>query len=672
METMQETLPTFFGLSPVVTGWILFLAGVGFFLHTLYRRALLLKAGERDPRFHAPWTRIKGLLTYGFFQARQPRYLLSGILHLAIFWGFLVLALSSLDLVSRSLGLPFLRPLLGGPLGRYYTPLKDLFEFLVLAAALTAILYRAVARPERYRGSHTGEAYLVLSLIASLMITDILFEQSGLLLYPGPHTARRALFPAGLPITVLEAIRGTAFWVHLLIFFGFLNLLPLSKHFHILTALPNIAFRKLGKGSLKPARWGVEDLETLETLGVARLEDFSWKHLLDLMTCTECGRCSDNCPANAVGRPLSPKLLTLKLREHAYDRYPVFAKALPPDEENGEGSLVGKVLSRDEIWSCTTCGACEEECPVFIQYIDKIVDLRRHLIETAQGPRPFNQVFMHLEKTGNPFGKPPSKRTEWLAELQGVPVRILDEGDSVDVLFYVDSYGSYDPRVHAVTRAIATGLHRAGIDFGILGPRERDSGHQPRRMGEEGLFQVLLEGNREILGGLTFREIVTTDPHAYNTLKNDYPGGLKVRHYTEFFRDCLIEGSLGPMRQAGESEVYTFHDPCYLGRHNGIYEAPRELLGAVPGLRYVEMERSRDRSFCCGGADIILWHEIPETMRMAQRRLDMVRKAGANVVVTACPFCLIHLEDAIKTAGLEGDLRAVDLMELLQSYLEES
>ncbi len=296
--------------------------------------------------------------------------------------------------------------------------------------------------------------------------------------------------------------------------------------------------------------------------------------------------------------------------------------------------------------------------------------MRRHLIETAQNPKTFNQVLMHVEKTGNPFGKPAAKRAEWIKELEETPVKILRQGDEVDVLFFVDSYGSYDPAAQAIVSDIVTAFHMAGIGFGILGPLEKDSGHQVRRMGEEGLFQLLLEENMETLNEIRFNKIVTTDPHAYNTLKNDYPISAQVVHYTEFFSTLIENRKLNPLKQLDPKDIYTYHDPCYLGRHNGIYDPPRKLLRAIPGLNLVEMKRSRDRSFCCGGGDVILWHEIEqEEMRMAEKRIQMAREAGANVIVTACPFCYIHFEDAIKTGGLEDEINVIDLMRLLVSAL---
>jgi Fe-S oxidoreductase len=372
-------------------------------------------------------------------------------------------------------------------------------------------------------------------------------------------------------------------------------------------------------------------------------------------------------------------MLTIKLRDHAYERYPLFARKGPKgsnrkgmkDPEEAE-PLVGSVIRLEEIWSCTTCGACEEECPVFIEYIDKIVDMRRHLIESAENPKGFNSVLMHVEKTGNPFGKPSAKRGDWAKEVSGPPIRVLKPGEKVDVLYFVDGYGSYDPRVQSVARAISRGLRAAGVDFGILGPLERDSGHQVRRLGEEGLFQVLMEENRETLTRIRFNRIVTTDPHALNCLKKDYGLGETVRHYTQYFCSLLESGRIKPGAPPPEVRKVTYHDPCYLGRHNGVYDEPRKILEHIPGIERVEMKRSRDRSFCCGGGDVGLWHEIEgERVRMAARRMEMALETGADTVVTACPFCLIHLEDAIKTQGLERDIRAVDLMEFLMLTMGE-
>ncbi|MBW1782056.1 MAG: (Fe-S)-binding protein [Deltaproteobacteria bacterium] len=665
---------TYLGLPGTVFAWAIFVAGVSLFAYIIYKRSILIRSGQADPRFTSLVKRGWGLFVYAIIQKRQPRYLWAGVIHIMIFWGFVVLGLRSIDLVTQGLNLPVFRPLMQTGFGIFYDSLKDLFELLVLGACLWAVLRRALIRPERYRGSHQFEAYVVLGLIAFLMLTDMFYEGSGLLLDPSgpprwlPASQMASLVLAGSDPKFLSGVHWASYWLHILAFFFFLNFLPLGKHFHIITALPNVFFKRLAKGGIKPARWDVEDIDELESLGVEKVTDFTWKHILDFFTCTECGRCSDNCPAYVIGRPLSPKMLTIKLRDLAYESVPLFGKAKGGESEDHAGDRVEDIVSHDEIWSCTTCGACEKECPVFIEYIDKIIDLRRHLIETAQNPKTFNQVLMHVEKTGNPFGKPAAKRAEWIKELKDTPVKILGPGDEVDVLFFVDSYGSYDPAAQSIVIDMVTAFHMAGIDFGILGPLEKDSGHQVRRMGEEGLFQLLLEENMETLNDIRFNRIVTTDPHAYNTLRNDYPISSQVVHYTEFFSGVVQNGKLTPLKRFDPKDVYTYHDPCYLGRHNGIYDAPRKLLRAIPGLNLVEMKRSRDRSFCCGGGDVILWHEIEqEDMRMAEKRIEMAVAAGANVIVTACPFCYIHFEDAIKTAGLEGDIKVIDLMRLLVS-----
>jgi Fe-S oxidoreductase len=678
MSIPHPAAATYFGVPGYLFAWVISVSGACLFLYIIYKRYLLLRSGKADPRLHSILRRVVDLITYGIIQKRQPRYLWAGVIHILIFWGFVVLGLRSMDLITQGIHIPVLRPVLQGGFGLFYNMLKEIFELMVIGVCIWAFLRRAILRPERYEGSHTFEAYLVLGLISFLMVTDMFFEGS-VLLMTGNETAPAAGLPAARIVAALlagshagslEDIHYLSYWLHILTFFFFLNLLPLSKHFHIITALPNVFLRKLKKGGLKPAQWGVEDLEELEGLGVEKLQDFTWKHILDFYTCTECGRCSDNCPADTIGRPLSPKMLTMKLRDHAYREYPVFGRKSKAGKGDDEPPMVGGIISFDELWSCTTCGACEEECPVFIEYIDKIVDMRRYLIESAQNPTTFNPVLMQVEKTGNPFGKPAAKRAEWLQEMEGIPVRLLRETDRVDVLYFVDSYASYDPTAQAVARAIARGLHLAGVDFGILGPLERDSGHQARRMGEEGLFQLLVEENMETFKGIRFNRIITTDPHAFNAIKKDYPGGFEVFHYTQFFSRMVESGRLRPIRGVEPGDVYTYHDPCYLGRHNGVYEEPRRILRSIPGLNLSEMSRSRDKSFCCGGGDVMLWHEIEqEEVRMASFRLKMAREVGANVVVTACPFCFIHFEDAIKTDGLEKEMRVIDLMELLISTL---
>jgi Fe-S oxidoreductase len=382
---------------------------------------------------------------------------------------------------------------------------------------------------------------------------------------------------------------------------------------------------------------------------------------LDFYSCADCGRCSDQCPSNAIGRPLSPRFLTIKSRDYGFRRYPVFGKP------NDGVPFVGGVLTEDEIWSCTTCGACEAECPLLIEYIDKIVDLRRGLVDEGRVPQSLQRPLKAIESRGNPFGKPARKRGDWASEpefRQTCCVSTVD-GGGVSTVYFVDSVTSFDDRAQAIGRATARILNRAGEDFGILGPAEKDSGHEVRRFGEEMLFLSLRNHNTEAIRHSGARRIVTSDPHAFNALRNDYCGLPPVEHISQFIARQVREGTLQLQPLASRGDVYTYHDPCYLGRHNGVYDEPRAVLDAIPGLRRVEMRRSRDRSFCCGGGGLALFLEPEEDERMGVARVRMAAEAGANVIVTSCPFCMVNVEDAIKVAGMEGKMTAIDLAELV-------
>jgi Fe-S oxidoreductase len=406
-------------------------------------------------------------------------------------------------------------------------------------------------------------------------------------------------------------------------------------------------------------RWGIpdEELDKVEKFGVKEFGDFTWKHVLDFYTCADCGRCADQCPANAVGRPLAPRALSMKARNYAFRKFPVWGQS-----HNGQ-PLIGGLFSEDEIWSCTTCGACEAECPLLIEYIDKIVDLRRGLVDDGKAPQSLHKPLKALESRGNPFGKMEKKRADWA---QGA-VPLVNGAGGVETLYFVDSVTSYDDRIQAIGRATARILGGLQENFAILGAKERDSGHDVRRFGEEMLFMALRDHNTEAIKASGARRIVTADPHAYNALKHDYKDVPPVEHISQVMARAVKTGSL--RLKAVESGVYTYHDPCYLGRHNGVYEDPRDVLDSIPGLQRVEMTRCRDRSFCCGGGGLALFYEPKEQERMGVRRVRMAAEAGASVIVTACPFCMVNVEDAIKVAGMEGQMTAIDLAELVDRQM---
>ncbi|MEJ2718560.1 MAG: (Fe-S)-binding protein, partial [Deltaproteobacteria bacterium] len=477
-----------------------------------------------------------------------------------------------------------------------------------------------------------------------------------------PAASLGAFFMAGADLPTLNQLHIGSYWAHLIILFTFLNYLPISKHFHVITAIPNVFLAKLQKGTIKPVRWDVDDWMDLEECGTGTFRQFTWKHALDFFSCADCGRCSDNCPANAVGRALSPRMITVKARDYAYSNFPIFGSR-PADDE---AVFTGEIVTEPEIWACTTCGACEQECPIFIEYIDKIVDMRRHLVELGNIPLSLQKPMEQIAKKGNAYGGTKAKRAAWTKEIEEFEVRQLKPGDAADFLYFVDSCGSFDPRIQEISRSFARILHHASADFGILGKDETDSGNEIRRLGEEGLFEQVSTKNIEAFLSREFKEIATFDPHAFNTIRNDYPEKFPVAHSSQVIARFLQENKITLKGDYLGDRLVTYHDPCYLGRHNGVYHEPRYVLSRIPGIRLREFERSFSRSFCCSGGGLLIWYENEEeNERMGERRVRMAEEMGAEVIVTSCPFCLINLEDAIKTTGNEGKIEVIDLVELV-------
>ena len=651
------------------------------------RTAPLVRAMP-DLRMNRPLERIAALFKYAIGQYKQPRYRAAGITHIVLFAGFIIISLRSITLVLLGISEGYHLPGLGGDLGTAYNMIKDVAVTAVFVAAAFAIYRRGIVKPVRYAvppkygKDHTKEAVFVLLLICGLLVSDSLFEGTSAAAAKIKGMPHETILPGALPwiaagllaggsLEVLQNIHLGAYFSHELIFFFFLCWLPLGKYFHVITSLPNVFMSKLDKGAVKPVRWGVADekLDDLENFGVTKFEDFTWKHMLDFYTCADCGRCSDQCPANAVGRPLSPRFITIKCRDYAFKHYPLRGGMKISAEP-----LIGDILEEHEIWSCTTCGACEEECPVMIEYIDKIVDLRRSMVDRGMVPQSLQKPLGALEKRGNPYGKMERKRADWIKDKEfaaDCQVKVLGKKASADTLYFVDSVTSFDDRIQLIGRSCARVLKAAGVDFGILGPAEMDSGHEVRRFGEEMLFQELRDRNTEAILKSGVKKIVTADPHAFNAFKKDYSGLPPVEHVSQTIADAIAEGRLRPKPADGDGKVYVYHDPCYLGRHNGLYDPPRKVIDAMESVKRVEMgARCRDRSFCCGGGGLYLFYEPIEEKRMGQVRVEMAAEAGADVIVTACPFCMVNLEDAVKTSGLEGKIEVVDLVELVERKFE--
>ena len=634
---------------------LLVLLALAAFAYSMSRRVRVLLATGPENRFDRIGTRIWKTIEYAFLQKRMFRDLYAGVFHILLFTGFIVLLVRTIALVVEGLVPGFV--LLPGAAGNAYTLAKDVFEVLVLVGVAMAVARRALARPPRL--DLTADAWFILFLIALLISADLLAEGAKIALAPrlaspwSPAVAAIAGALASLPPDRLRALYDAAWWTHLadVLFFG--NYLPYSKHFHIITAVPNVFFLKLDP----MGRLGTPDLEASERFGVSRVEDLSWKSVLDGYTCTECGRCRVVCPTALTGKPLDPKVFIGDLRDAVYEATPQILAAAS-SRGNGDASktrkdLIGGWLTEETIWACTTCGFCTSACPVFIiPAVDKIAELRRHLVlERADFPKEMQTAFRGMETNGNPWGISASSRADWAKDLPVVPMSQA-AGADVEVLFWVGCAGSYEDRAKRVSKAIVEILNAAGVSFAILGTEETCTGDSARRMGNEYLFQVLARQNVETLNGYGVKKIVTNCPHCFNCIKNEYPvlgGKYEVVHATELVERLLEEGRIRFTEEI--RETISYHDACYLGRYNGVYESPRNVLRAIPGLRIEELPRTCERGLCCGAGGGRMWMEEKLGTRINQTRMKEIEEAGTASVGLSCPYCMIMLGNAKEEIG---------------------
>ena len=589
-----------------------------------------------------------------------------GLVHAFIFWGFCVLlptiVIAMIAIVDRHQTFPWL-----GDQG-WYALLVDVFAVLVLCGVLAALFIRHVQRPRRFEGSHLREADVILAWIAGIVTTLLLWHASRIALHLNEYPASWApvsralshLFGGGQ--ATRDAERALV-WAHVALILSFLAYLPYSKHLHIATAAINVWFgRTRARGRLEPLRFDEEDEEKLR-FGAGTIADLTWKEMLDTFSCTECGRCQDACPAFTTGKALSPKLLIMALRDQVFAQGPALLAGATGELE----ALVPGAVTDEVVWDCVTCGACVEACPVSIEHVDHIVDLRRHLtMVDSRFPAEAEPMLRDVERASNPWGRAQSERADWAADLD---VRVLAPGEEPpEFLYWVGCAASFDERARRAAQSTAKLLNAAGVDFAILGPREGCTGDPARRMGNEYVFQAAAEQNVATLSSAGVRKIVTSCPHCFNTLANEYPdfgGQYEVVHHTELLATLLRDGRLD-LGAAGTDRI-TYHDSCYLARHNDVVAAPRELVAAVG--EPIEMQRSGRKTFCCGAGGAHMWME-ERAGAINEERVREAAATGAQTLAVACPYCTVMLDDGVQSTG--AGLRVADVATLLAEALPEN
>ena len=662
----------------------------------LFYLSRLVRAGRADPDRLSHWGRRAEVeLAEVGGQKRLLNWTVPGLAHAFTFWGFSVLILTIIeaygDLFSPTFHIPAIgtSPVLGF--------IEDFFIVAVLAALVVFSTIRLVNSPKRvdrksrFYGSHTTAAWLTLGLIAGVMLTLLMYRAAqtnvrtnGTPDFPydnwafASHAVGSWLRPLGAGTN--EALATVFVVLNVVVIVGFLVFVVYSKHLHIFMAPINVAFSRQPRalGALyKTPDMDIENLDEDTVFGAGMIEHFSWKQLLDTLTCTECGRCQSQCPAWATGKPLSPKLVIMDLREELFASS---KRLLGAGAKAGQLSsptkgvaeepktLVPNVIEDDVLWSCTTCGACVEQCPVDIEHVDAILDMRRYevLIE-SRFPSEAGLMLRNIENRGDPWGLGAGKRLEWTESLEfEIPVVKDEIPDEIEYLYWVGCAGALDERARKSTQSLARLLHRAGVCFAILGPKESCTGDPARRLGNEYLFQTQAVQNVETLSSAKVKKVIASCPHCFNSLSNEYPalgGNFEVIHHSQLLSHLVAEGRLAPERF--DAKV-TYHDPCYLGRHNRVYDPPRKVIESVPGIESVEMHRCKERGFCCGAGGARMWLEERIGKRINLERTDEALGTGAGVVSTACPFCLIMLDDAVKERQRDEEVSVLDISQILE------
>ncbi|MCK1983572.1 MULTISPECIES: (Fe-S)-binding protein [Peribacillus] len=672
------------------------------FVQLVYTRYLFVKLGKKaefEPSFKE---RINAVLVNGLGQRKLFKDKKSGLMHLVLFYTFFIIQVGLIELIIKGFIRGYEFPFGDGH--KYFSLMQECATFLMLLAVVYGFFRRYGEKLNRLQWKRDGKAAFVyialctltLSILLTLGFEAIMLDQEPNLTY-APFSGSITLLFSGIGSTAGTVLFYLFWWVHMITVFSFLVFVPQSKQAHELFAMFNIFFKKVGPvGKLRKVDFEEEDVEEY---GVGKIQNFTQQQLIDLYACAECGRCTNMCPASVTGKMLSPMDFIIKLRDHLTNTGAAFTSKSPwvpgfaftntkgnqlamMSKTNGvqeaaatldySPSLIGDVITEEEIWACTTCRNCEDQCPVMNEHVDKIIDLRRYLVLTeGKLDADAQRAMQNIERQGNPWGLNRKEKEHWREIREDVYIptakELKKQGEEFEYLFWVGSMGSYDNRCQKIALSFAKLLNEAEVKFAILGSKEKNSGDTTRRLGNEFLFQELATKNIEEFEKNDVKKIVTIDPHAYNTFKNEYPDfGLEaeVYHHTELLAELVKEGRLVPKNEV--NETITFHDSCYLGRYNEVYDPPREILKSIPGVKLIEMVRSRDAAMCCGAGGGRMWMEEDTGTRINVARTEQAIATKSSTISSGCPYCLTMLSDGTKAMEVEGDIVTMDIAEILE------
>lgn len=650
---------------------VLLLLAFSFFTYNLKRIGSYVGLGRSESRSGSIGKRLKKVLLVGIAQTKILREPSAGLMHAFIFWGFLTLLTAVIEAIIQGFYAPFSISSLGS-ISKIIYASQDIFGLLVILSVLYALLRRYIVHPKRLKGDgHTNrDATVILLLIMGVMITMFGVNSAKIGLYPAnaefyEYHFVSLLFAAIFSGDSAETYYRIFWWGHIIIIFSFMNYLPYSKHFHIVTSLPNVYLSNVGPQTLDTEEINFENEKVF--LGAGDFEQLTWKSIFDGYSCTECGRCTAVCPANITGKPLSPRKIIMNTRDRTNEKAPYLIKAAGiPSEINNRKLISEHFITDEELWACTSCLACVQECPVNIEHVNPIVDMRRFLVQSeSRFPEELMTVFSNMENNGAPWAFPQSDRLKWA---EGTNVSIASEKKQFDVLYWVGCAGAFDARYQGVSRSVAQLLNKARVNYAVLGTEEKCNGDSARRLGNEFLAQTLIKENINTIKQYNFDKILVTCPHCLQMLGNEYKkfgADYEVVHHSEFISDLVKSEKIEIDGGKKIDKKITYHDSCYLGRYNDIYDEPRDLLNLVNTGEQVEMKRSRDKGFCCGAGGGRMWMEEKIGKKVNIERTEEALSLNPDIISTACPFCMTMLTDGVKEKGKQEEVKVKDFAELV-------